>query len=428
MRKYFIKILILCCAVLGLEGCQPESGGMSQDTTLGVKVYTYAEAGLTYPVAVFVFGENGELLESKKASVPSQILYFQLKTLENYHVVAVAENEDFDIPENPTLYSVITPRYGQAHEAIAQNPLMMGMATFTIHDVMTTLSLALTPQTANMEISLRDVPDAVSSLEVSLGYLYSGVAMCGRGSGAETVSISLRREGDVWKSVPVWVLPSVDNQFRFTVVSEGAEGENIFGITCPNPLLSAQYYQLCGSYTHLESLIQSDTIVIPIDEDSSGVWVEEFPVAGEVWQGHVVVMVDSIAPGKAEVMLMSLWDWGNLPSANNADNPEYALSLAENYIEGEIESWRIPSKAEAQRLKSLYNEQNMAELNQVFRSLNAAELLIEDGGETARYLCENGTKTFSFRSGTTISNAGSVRSDYRMRLVHVVTMKKTSRE
>ena len=108
--------------------------------------------------------------------------------------------------------------------------------------------------------------------------------------------------------------------------------------------------------------------------------------------------------------------------------PRRMFSLAENYIEGEIESWRIPSKAEAQRLKSLYNEQNMAELNQVFRSLNAAELLIEDGGETARYLCENGTKTFSFRSGTTISNAGSVRSDYRMRLVHVVTMKKTSRE
>lgn len=179
------------------------------------------------------------------------------------------------------------------------------------------------------------------------------------------------------------------------------------------------------------------------DEDtlpSETILVSSLPTPCSIWQNHIVALVTPVpeasASGSSEalVTLISLYDWGDLPSALNEANPTFASSIAQGYQEYDLSDWRIPTAAEAKALKAAYPapapgglpsapvpEASASGLSGLLNLLMQAEglPLIPD----ARYLCEGGQKSFSFSLGTTISTAGTKTTTYRLRLVKTLRLK-----
>lgn len=170
-----------------------------------------------------------------------------------------------------------------------------------------------------------------------------------------------------------------------------------------------------------------DTDTLP----SGTIMVSAIPSPCSIWQNHIVALVTPVpeasASGSSEalVTLISLYDWGNLPSALNETNPSLATSIAQGYQEYDLSDWRIPTSAEVKALKAAYSapvpEASASGLSDILTLLMQAEglPLILD----ARYLCEEGTKSFSFAPGSTISTAGTKTTTYRLRLVKRLRLK-----
>lgn len=157
----------------------------------------------------------------------------------------------------------------------------------------------------------------------------------------------------------------------------------------------------------------SDTLPTEIIE------VEAIPTPCTLWQGHIVALVEPINGSSATppfkegweglVTLLSLHEWSNLPSALHATNPTEASTLARGYQEYDLPHWRIPTATQAKALKAAY-----------------PAVTVPEGlplSPDARYLCEEGTKSFSFAPGTTISTAGTKATTYRLRLVKTLHLK-----
>lgn len=133
-----------------------------------------------------------------------------------------------------------------------------------------------------------------------------------------------------------------------------------------------------------------------------------------VWNGHIVVSSQLNDDGKTELLLLSLHEWSDMPSTNHVTDSALVRILAEGYQEMELNDWHVPTQDEAKRLREAYSVGSAAwnRLNRILLSNEASGL-----SEDARYLCNEGRKSFSFASGTTISNAGSKAKSYHLRLM-----------
>lgn len=156
--------------------------------------------------------------------------------------------------------------------------------------------------------------------------------------------------------------------------------------------------------------------------------IDALPSACSLWRDHLVAFIDSLSPNVTELTLLSLYDWSNVASANHVDRSQEAAIMAQGYTELDLSDWRIPSTDQAKRLRDTYGSNLPAfeQLNALLRSIEASEIQLQTGNDNARYLCDDGLKSFSFVSGTTISSAGTKATNYRLRLLRTlrVTTKK----
>ena len=149
------------------------------------------------------------------------------------------------------------------------------------------------------------------------------------------------------------------------------------------------------------------------------------PVATDTcfaWNGHVVANCEYQDDGYADLLLLSLYEWSELPSANNPEGIELLESLCGNYQENGLSGWHIPSIEEARLLQSIYTDgsQQLYSLNSLMSSIDAMEMHTTEGKENVRYLCDEGLKSFSLVQGTKISNAGAKSRNYNLRLVKCI--------
>ncbi len=151
--------------------------------------------------------------------------------------------------------------------------------------------------------------------------------------------------------------------------------------------------------------------------------IDSLPSPCSLWRDHLVAFIDSLSPNVSELTLLSLYDWGDLPSANHTSRPDEALSIVSNYTELELNSgWRIPTTDQAKRLRDTYGSNLPAHdsINALLRSIEASEIVLKIGNDNARYLCDEGLRSFSFVSGTSISAAGTKATNYRLRLIRTL--------
>lgn len=187
-----------------------------------------------------------------------------------------------------------------------------------------------------------------------------------------------------------------------------------------------------------------DATILPDDSSSiltdtlpsEVLMVEAIPAPCTLWQGHIVALVESINGSSATppfqrgweglITLLSLHEWIDLPSALHATNPTVATTLADSYQEYDLTHWRIPTTAQAKALKAACSvttvpddsSSDIAGINALLQQAEGLPLTPE-----ARYLCEDGTKSFSFAPGTTIATAGKKATTYRLRLVRTLHLK-----
>lgn len=161
---------------------------------------------------------------------------------------------------------------------------------------------------------------------------------------------------------------------------------------------------------------------VPHEEElpSETILTDVLPAPCSLWRDHAVALVARVqgtaAASEALVTLISLYDWNALPSARNASAPTLATSIAQGYQEYELTGWRIPTADEAKALRGTY-----AATEDLATLLHAADASPID--MSARYLCEEAQKTFSFAPNTTVSTAGAKASNYRLRLVKTLRLK-----
>ncbi len=168
-----------------------------------------------------------------------------------------------------------------------------------------------------------------------------------------------------------------------------------------------------------------DSIQISLDYIPAPLFeVTKLPGNCTIWQNHLVAWVDTLTETEATATLLSLYEWGNMPSANHTTYPDMAQQTANDYLEGDLSNWSIPTSDQAKRLKVLYatDMPQYRNLNELLRSLVGDVMVEKNGNDNARYLCDEDKKTFSLVPGTSISAGGTKAQYYHLRTMKVIRL------
>lgn len=154
---------------------------------------------------------------------------------------------------------------------------------------------------------------------------------------------------------------------------------------------------------------------IPSNPESTEITVTSFPDQGDIWNGHVVAIVDEISKNECQVMLISTKEWSGVSSAIG-QRPNEAKEIAAQYEEKGISGWSIPNRLDANGLHNLYSyDNNRALINSALETCGGTGLIQMYGTSTVRYLCADAEHTYSYKSAN-ITKAGE-KATYYLRLV-----------
>lgn len=407
--------------------------------TTRLKVTTRAASGeVTYPILVMAYDESGAL--KGEQTINSESDEISLKLSEGaYHITALSGQGNYTEPSSYNQQSVLIniPTAGYA-----SSPLMMGGADVLLTSASAKVNVVMTYRVASLSLSLESVPEDVSAVSVGVSQQYKAIDMSGTFSGSSTANVKCTKTGDVWTSDQVYLLPGAGSSTTLTLSLTNAEGQTSYSYELSEPLMAAVPYTIKGTY--VESTAPYITGVITIEGwqeersfdfefgsgSSSGgtssvteyVEVDSIPKPCSLFKdNHIVALVDNVTENEADVLLLGLQEMINVYAPASEGHETQMQDSVRSYIEGDMKDWSVPSEEQARSLKSKYGG-NFDDLNGLIDTLGGDQLEIYKTSNNARYLCENGTKTFNFAENGSITSAGTS-TKYRLRLVkkiHVV--------
>ncbi len=140
----------------------------------------------------------------------------------------------------------------------------------------------------------------------------------------------------------------------------------------------------------------------PANPDLSGL-----PEIGNIWNGGIVAGIENASSTGADVLLMSLDEWGGLASD------------VRNIIkEEEANGWYLPSEEEAKVLHDTFCGVSLDELNETIEGLQNGDPLL-DIEKRYVYDCNGVIYAFGFKTSSKFLQAGST-VKYKIRLVRSV--------
>ena len=209
-------------------------------------------------------------------------------------------------------------------------------------------------------VTISQVPDDVTGVQVSLSPLYGQVQLNGEYVTSSTAPcvITLTSQGSgTWAATPQRITFPSKSELVITITftSEGAEPRS-YSYTAGGALEANHKFNLEGTYTEPLGVTITGTITaqawesnatditFDFDESNSGTSSTEepvdAPVAGELYNDYYVVSVD--APNRKAVLLSKT----DVAYAN-VTNIDTRLSQIAR-IEGSTANWRVPSLTESQ--------------------------------------------------------------------------------
>lgn len=434
-----MTVLLASCEKIDMtEEGNENNTSTSSSKSLKIKTLTGDNSSLHYPITLYAFDTNGRCKATSTISegVKRENSSFTLQSGE-YDIIAVHIPSSY--PAQSSSVDANT-RINLPSANYATEEFYLGSTRVNLTSNNQTADVTMKLQQTKIEISLTDVPAEVNSVSVGISSPYSKITYSGELSDKQNVVIPCTKSGSKWTTGQFFILPVSSSPVLFTFNMKQTDGkETSYSFSYNGALHAGTPYNFEGQYSStgnqtqlsLQTNIGIDTwdstvtksftfgpgIGLPAtNEDMS---VTDFPEDGTIWQGHVVALADIMDDNTCDVMLISLKEWGSVSSANS-DNSSEATTLASKYAEDGMEGWSMPTKEEAKVLKDVYSDEgNMAILNNCIESCKGTPLSMVD----ARYLCEQGTFTFAFKSGSSISAAGT-KTEYRMRLVKHITVRK----
>ena len=365
-------------AVLGLTACEKgltdDIGdvGNGQVTNAMLQVRTRSgggsgdEATVAYPVQVYVF-QGDECRAVQTIGDEGQTLNIAL-TEGTYTVYAVggASTADYVLPTQGegTSTSAITLKEGKAH-----GDLMAATATATLVDGGTnTVTLGLQRKTMLIQnIEIKKVPTAATAVSVTIAPLWQSLTVSGNFSTAgasRTIALTRQSDGRTWLSTTdVHLLPPSSQPASVSVNITIGGATKTYTYSTSDQLEAGYKINIDGTYTEAVGVTLSGTITgaewlgertIRFDFDENGSTASgenngsvddgsavgnsnNFPKAGDTYEGCYVLAVTTIDANSAELTLLSPNE-RSVSSDSDANN-----ALATLGVDG-ISDWSIPTK------------------------------------------------------------------------------------
>lgn len=444
-----------------------------------VCIHTRAAEGEAFesPLHAYAFDADGHLIAHQQSASDDDFRLSVPQQADTRVVLLSGNPGSYDIPTSPSLSSLITMKAPMSASSLARgyatSPLQMGIVDVHPQSDNTTITIQMHYQVACLSVHLEGLPQECTSAYISVASPANGLTFSGTANGTQTTRIPLATvpdpvgesaestpSGKIFSTTaPIYLFPTTAPT-TFTIAYNDAEGEQYASATYQASLLPGTPYQLNGTY-HNGSILLTGTITpsewtdpvalsftfsndgnttitpdgnTPVPDDSSS---EIYPVTTipqplTLWNGHLVIAteVDSATIPEASdsghtaiITLFSLFDWADLTSALNTITPTQASALASSYSEYDLIGWRIPTEVEARTLSSLYREHTDLFDDLLLEAQASPVVLTDDKGNNLRYLCEDATKTYSFKNST-ITNAGATVKNYHLRLVRTVRVQK----
>lgn len=429
MAMCFLMMLVTSCEKVDFSEVEV------QEKNRNLEVYTRASDtdALQYPLVVFVFDAKGQCRGQQTLLEKGSTFSFQLPS-GSYRIVALGGISSCDLPSTPKLSSCLTLKEN------ATVPLQMGQADVTMGQNSTKAYLQMRYLVSQVKVSLSGLPDDVTSVSMVLSKPYSQWAFSGTGSTPTSYTKTLKPGSlpGIWETGDVYVLPT-EGPATLTLNLATPTGNVSYAYTCPEALRSGVPYLLNGSYSTGDMVVEGEfsvegwaetvnwdfgfgpSVSVPdVNEPSDA------PIVGTLWGNHIVAYVSELNETQWSVYLLSREEKVEVPSALSGENSDMALQYAQQYVEDDISDWAIPTTAEVRMLQQSFGGIALTELNAVLTQEGLSPFLDYEPNsstEKARYLCDEGMKSFSMASNSIIANVRGTKK-YRLRLVKEIIVDK----
>lgn len=429
MAMCFLMMLVTSCEKVDFSEVEV------QEKNRNLEVYTRASDtdALQYPLVVFVFDAKGQCRGQQTLLEKGSTFSFQLPS-GSYRIVALGGISSCDLPSTPKLSSCLTLKEN------ATVPLQMGQADVTMGQNSTKAYLQMRYLVSQVRVSLSGLPSDVTSVSMVLSKPYSQWAFSGTGSTPTSYTKTLKPGSlpGIWESGDVYVLPT-EGPATLTLNLATPTGNVSYAYTCPEALRSGVPYFLNGSYSTGDMVVEGEfsvegwaetvnwdfgfgpSVSVPdVNEPSDA------PIVGTLWENHIVAYVSELNETQWSVYLLSREEKVEVPSALSGENSDMALQYAQQYVEDDISGWAIPTTAEVRMLQQSFGGIALTELNTVLTQEGLSPFLDYEPNsstEKARYLCDEGMKSFSMASNSIIANVSGTKK-YRLRLVKEIIVDK----
>ena len=439
-QLFAVLALMTSCEAVDLTELHSSSssqGGKSANAQMLNVNATSTEGTISYPVTVYAFASDGSYVASQTISSASNSLSLKLDP-GSYRIVALAGTDDVTIESVETIGSKITV------PSQSTTALQMGSANVTVTSTPVNAYINMGYMVSGVRFTLSNVPEDATDVSVTVSNVATSMDFTGTAAGNTAVTIPLRDgiEYRTWTSSEVFVMPSTATSTVLTISITRPGNTETYSYTHASALTAGTPYHFRGAYIEPSGGGGSVDSKINLSGDFiAATWndtqIVDFNFGNQVlpkvvesgyippysiWNGHAVALVDSIDEHTEELLLYSLAEWSDVPPY--AVSQVYADSIANSYVEGNLDGWTIPTRDQAKALKKAYN------INGINPSLG---LLLEEAGSSAvgywkktddngvnvRYLCENGTYRYNFNPSSNVDKTYASQL-YLLRLVKVV--------
>ncbi len=427
-----LLLLISSCSSYQAES-EEESPVSTSPVPVTLKVRSNSPESLSYPISVFIFHKNGQLIHQSEIQSASTPFKVQLSPGE-YRLSAFSglNSEQYERPKEPSATSVITP----VNHAPNPTPLQHGQSSFIL-EKKTELSIHLAYIVSSLEFKFHQIPEDATEVKVGISPVSKGYSFDGTYTNdKQSYTLSCKRIEDSWEAGPVYTFPSSHAQTTLTLYIQRPSGTETLSYTYQYQLQPAQPYRFSGTYQGSFDLsgifeiegwkpgidVEFDFVENgkenplepegPTEEDSSIAYADHLPIQGEFWNDFYVWKAEPINGYAVKATLISPQQWFNVLASEGQD-------LLSSYKVNGYTNWRVFTKEEARSFYSDYGNQ-LPQLNQQLRSHGQDEFYFYEG---ERYLCDECRYTFNLYGNMSIRKAGE-KTKYYLRGIKTLIVKK----
>lgn len=363
MKQFIIHAVAAVSGFVCLVSCSEQESLFSTDqsSTRQLRIVTRTGEGGDPLASVFLFNGNSTFVRSLQTDDAGSYTTASasVKLPEGtYTLYALGPGDlsGFQIPDNPTLTSAITPI-----SASAMGDLLMATATVTLSDGdAKTVNMTLERKVLELSsVTISQVPDDVMGVTVTVTPFYSAIQFNGTyvetNPVTATFTLTETATAGVWQTTtPQLVFPSIGTP-TITVTFTRSEGEAVtFTYTELSALTANNKYDIAGNYTEPLGITLSGAITtqswpstgtdVPFDFDNFNATSNTggndptpgtIPVQGQLYNDYYVVSVDDT---HRTAVLLSKTD------KTGINNNNYSTALSSfTKPEGVTNNWRYPS-------------------------------------------------------------------------------------